>query len=1084
LLSTVSRYLLFSLFVLASAAAVAQNASFTGAVSDATGARIPSATVIFKSDQTGVVLRFLADEAGFYIAAVPPGSYTVSVSAAGFETLQRLGVPVDVAQSTTLNYTLKPGNRDDTVTVNSTSEVLQTSSSVGNVVTGEEIARLPVNGRNYTTLELLMPGAGDISEAQSDGTISGTNLYSINGQRTQDNNYLLDGIENDFFHKSSPGGSPPLDSIAEFRVATDNAAEYGRSVGAAVSLVTKSGTASLHGSVYEYLRNDDFDANNFFSNYEGLGRTPLHQNFFGVAIGGPLYPLTRYGSLRKTFFFLNYDGLRKDQAQTSISTVPTEDERNGDFSALGRNIYDPLTSTYNSAGDIIRQQFQGNVIPSNRLDPAAKAYLALLPLPNRSGIANNYVNEQPLTNNHDIYVGRIDHSFNDNNSVFFRVLNQSVEQTTPQDTPFFSELTQFNVLNLALGWTSTLSQRSILQVHLGYDLPNGPDFTRNTLGLTGTPFLTQNNIQLFALGTLYNFIPSITATGDWSISESGGTSIDEIYQATADYEHTFGRADWKSGFAFIPRKYFHSSSSSLTGTATFNQSLTNSAIDSTSGSSTASFLLDYPSSVSRGEGNGVDNARQIYTAYYTQYHRQVNNRITFDAGIGYLFFPPVYERDNEFGTLLVQYNAPAAGQAQGTLLWAGNNPITGAGPQRGGFGRTLEMTDYNNWAPRLGAALRLDDHTVVRSGIGAYYNSTFFQESQDKSGFYPYNSQQTFTANSALIPTLQLEDPGPSYTDTTAIGGYAQVPTNRTPYSWQYNLFVEREVAHGVTAEMGYVGSQNRKQIGYVYFNTAPVPGPGAVQTRRLLPAYGDLEKGDNDFGSNYNSLQMQAKKRYNSGLEFTANYTWGRSLDYQSSLAEIKTQNPFDLRADYSRSSYDLTDIFDTSFVYDLPYGKGREFGHSLPHAANALLGGWSMEGVVRLETGPPENAVSGQDRANVGTSVQRPNLIGPPNNGPKTFHEWFNTSSFVLPPQYTFGNAGAYIVQTPGLRSFDLALYKEFPLVESQRLDFRAEAFNFPNLTNFSDPNANLASSSFGTITSTRIANRQLQLSLRYSF
>lgn len=1089
-LSLICTGILLWICFLTTSIAFCQNAELSGKVTDSTGATISGAKIEFLNQQTKTALRILTNRAGFYYIAVSPGAYSIAVSMQGFKTLNRTGVNVDVAQTSTLDFSLEVGGSQETVNVSSETEELQTSASVGNVVTGEEIARLPVNGRNYTTLELLMPGAGDISKSQNDGTDSGTNLFSVNGQRPQDNNYLLDGIENDFFHKSSPGGSPPLDSIAEFRVATDNSSEYGRSVGAAVSLLTKSGSERFHGTVYEYLRNDELDANNYFSNFEGLGRTPLHQNLFGAAVGGPLFPFIHAARFKKTFFFLNYDGLRKSQADTIISTVPTQDERNGNFAALGHKIYDPLTSASNATGNVIRQQFANNQIPTSRIDPAAAAYLTLIPLPNRVGIASNYVNNQPLTNNHDIWVGRIDHSFSDTNSAFFRVMNQSVLQTTPQANPNFSEQTQFNVLNLAMGWTSILSPTSVLQVHIGYDLPSGPDFTRNTLGVTGTQFLTQNNINLFSLGTLYDFVPSISATGDFSISESGGTDIDEVFQASVDYEREFGRTSWKSGFSFVPRKYFHSSSSSLTGSATFNQSLTNSANDSTSGSSTASFLLDYPSSVSRGQGNGIENGRQIYTAYYTQIHTRVTDRLTVDAGIRYEFFPPIYERDNHFGTLWV-HNDPNTGAVEGTLLWAGTNPlpdlVTGVvngPPNRAGFGRALEETDYNNWAPRLGVAFRVDDKTIVRGGAGVYYNSTFFQESQDKSGFYPYNSQQTFTANSGLTPNLQLEDSGPAYTDTTSIGGYAQVPTNRTPYSYQYNLFVQRDIAYGISAEVGYVGSQNRKQIGYVYFNTAPIPGPGAVQPRRFLPAYGDVEKGANDFSSNYNALQMQAKKRYRSGLEFTANYTYSRSLDAQSSLSEIKTQNPFNLRADYSRSSFDLTHVFDISYVYDLPFGRGRAYGGHLPRFADEVLGGWSLEGVTRLETGPPDNATSGQDRANVGASVQRPNLVGRPNDGPKTIHEWFNTSAFVLPPQYTFGTAGAYIVQAPGLRSFDLALYKAFPILENQKLDFRAEAFNFPNIANFSDPNTSLASTSFGTITSTRIANRQMQLSLRYSF
>lgn len=660
--------------ILCSLPAFSQNAELTGAISDSTGARIPSAQIHFRNEATGVTQRFVADKAGFYFAAVGSGMYSIEVSAPGFKTLSRIHVKVDVAIKATLDLSLVPGGADQTVTVTSTDQILQTSSAVGNLITGEEISRLPVNGRNYTTLELLAPGVGDISKAQSDGTISGTNLFSINGQRPQDHNYLIDGVENDFFHKSSPGGSPPLDAISEFKVATNNSAEYGRSAGAAVSVVTKSGTSHFHGSVYDYLRNDAFDANNFFANNEGFSRTPLHLNNFGVAVGGPALELNKIHVLRNTFFFINYDGLRETQSNPTINTVPTAQERTGDFSDLKNTIYDPTTSVYGSNGTVNRTAFTGNVIPASMIDPAAAAYLAVLPLPNRSGTSNNYVNDSPQINNHNNYIGRVDFTLNDRNTFFFRALHQSVKQITPQDYADFSENTQFNVLNFALGWTSALTPNSVLQVRLGYDTPSGPDFTRNTLGITGAQFLTQNNIQLFSKGTLYDFLPSINASGDWSISESGGTSVDEVYQLSVDYERQEGRSDWKVGASVVPRKYFHSTSSSLTGQGTFTETLTNSANNSKSGSSTASFLLGYPSSVQRGQGNGVVNARQVFTSYYVQLHRRIGERLTLDAGARYEFFPPIYDRDNHFGTLWV-HTDPGSGGIVGTLLWAGVNPL-------------------------------------------------------------------------------------------------------------------------------------------------------------------------------------------------------------------------------------------------------------------------------------------------------------------------------------------------------------------------------------------------------------------------
>jgi hypothetical protein len=292
-------------------------------------------------------------------------------------------------------------------------------------------------------------------------------------------------------------------------------------------------------------------------------------------------------------------------------------------------------------------------------------------------------------------------------------------------------------------------------------------------------------------------------------------------------------------------------------------------------------------------------------------------------------------------------------------------------------------------------------------------------------------------------------------------------------------------LAKDLIAQVAYVGSVNKHQIGYTYFNTAQTPGPGAVQARRLLPQYGDVVKGSNTFPSNYNALQLLLMKRYANGFQFQANYTYGKSLDEQSSLGEIRTQNPFNLAADYSRSSFDITHIFNLSFVYDLPLGNGRRYGANLSKAAEAVIGGWSLESINRFETGPPLNpTIGGVDQANIGTTVQRPNVIGDPNAGPHTVDRWFNTAAFSLPAQYSFGNSGAFTIHQDGQRISNVALYKRIRLVERHFLDIRGEAFNIANTPSFGAANTNQQSSSFGKVTAVSVPSRQLQFALRYSF
>jgi hypothetical protein len=1008
----------------------------------------------------------------------------VTVEAPGFQSQTREGLTLDVNQRSQLDFVLDVGSTSAQVQVSaSAGELRPDDASVGTTVNSAEIAQLPVNGRNYTKLILLIPGASSVNGSQSDGTVQGTALYSVNGERDQDNYYTLDGIENNFFHKSSPGGSPPMDSVAEFRIETSGPAEFGRMTGANVALVTKSGTNELHGSLYEYLRNDDLDANNFFSNSSGLSRTPFHQNQFGAAIGGPVFFPKIYNGKNRTFWFASYEGLRSTQAANTISTVPTSAEVQGNFNGTGSLIYDPLTTTSDAKGDVIRQPFPNNTIPASRLDPGIQyALKTLVPLPNLPGIANNYLNTNPTTVSHDIGVVRLDQSIDSRNNIFVRALDEQVTQVAPGATPDFDSPSGFNELNIAIGWTSVLSPSSVLDVRLGYTGPSAPSFTRNTVGIDRSSFIANTGIELFQPVSAFNLLPSFTATGEFSFGESGGTSKDNVYQLDINYTRTVGKTTWKSGFTFSPRRYYHDSNTSTGGTATFTSALTQTYGVSNSGDSIASFLLGYPESVTRGVGDSALTAHQDYFGFYTQADWKLTPRITLNIGLRYEFFFPIYANNNNLGTLLVTRD-PNTGAYDGTLLWAGTNPLTGQGPNQAGYGPALQVTDPWSFAPRAGLVARLNSHTILRSGFGIFYDTQFFQESQDKSGFYPYTNSQSFTANSTL-PTLSLENPGPSYANTAAIGGYAQNPNNLNPYSEQWNLFLQRELPAGIQVQAGYVGMESHRLIGYDYFNTAVTPGPGAVQPRRLLPAYGDLEQGDNMFNANYNALQLQALKRYANGIEFNINYTWGHALDGQSSLAEIKTQNPFDRAADYSSSSFDVRQVFQAAFVYDVPYGRGRKFGAHIARPLDWIAGGWSLEGNLRFQTGAPINVVLGLDQANVGTSIQRPNVIGNPNNGPQTPQEWFNTSAFVLPAPFTYGDSGAFTVRADGRRTADVSVHKLFAIREHHTLDLRGEFFNLPNNVSFGNPNATFTSKSFGTITSTGTNARQIQMALRYAF
>jgi hypothetical protein len=1117
------RYGLTCLLLTLPIAALAQTADLSGELRDPSHALITGGTITVTQEATGVQQQTHTNRSGAYFFSLQPGTYSMDISAQGFKPVHRAEIVLQVAQPARLDFTLQVGGDEQTVTVTSGTEALQESPSVGMTITEEEIARLPINGanvngtygRNYTTLVLLMPGASDVSLAGGDGIISGTALYSVNGQRNQDNNYTMDGIDNNFFHKQSPGLSPPMDSLKEFRVATNNSSGFGRSAGANIALVTKSGGSKLHGSLYEYSRQSLFDANSWFNNHTTpiTPKQPFHYNEFGVTLGGPVIIPKLYNGGKKTFWFFSYEGFRlrqSDQTQSqALSDVPTAAERTGDFSALAETIYDPLTTVVVTSGNtttLKRTAFPGNIIPTNRLDPVSLAYLnTFVPLPNITGVkpgGSNYLNLMPLRNDRNVFVGRLDYHLNTKNSFFFRILNQSANQTKPQAQPDFTEITSFNGYNLASGWDFIPNAKSLLQVRLGFNNPQGPDVTRNTLGITRDQFFTQTGIQIFAAQAPYNVLPSISAE-DFSISETGGTSHDDVYETNAVYSRSIGTGLLKLGFTFQPRHYYHDATSPTSGTATYDVTKTDvdgAAINS--GSGTASFLLGFPTKIDRGQGNADVDATQKFYSTFAVYNHKFGQRLTAEAGLRYEFYEPPVDKQDRLGTLWV-HNDPTSGSVTGTLLWAGVNPlpdpVTGVvnqPPNQAGFGRGLAQTNHLNFMPRVGLAYLVGKNTIVRAGYGIYDNSTDFQEVQDERKFYPYNFDQSITTNTGVIPDTTLQSPGPSYSSTAALAGYAQVPEKKTPYSQQYNLTVQRELPAQIIAQIAYVGSASKHLIGYEPFNTAPVASPteaspvlNPVGPRRLLPQYGDIYQGANRYKANYNALQIAARRRYRAGIEFQGNYTYSRSMDNQSSLGEMKTQDPFNPGPDYSRSSFDLTHIFNLSFVCDLPFGRGRAFGTQWPRAMDRVLGGWSIQSINRYETGPPVNVtLGGLDNANtgyVGSTEQRPNVLGDPNAGPRTVAQWFNTQAFSLSTPGTYGDSRPFTIHSDALHKTDLSIYKRFLTVDQQTLDLRLEAFNLPNTPSFAGPKVNeQAHGSFGTITGVSVNARQLQIALRYSF
>lgn len=1054
---------------------------------------IAGATVNVKDKGTGVVRSVKTDGTGsFRVFPLNPGKYEVSATMPGFKTKVLPEVILEIASIVKVDFALEVGQVTETVEVTASAAILQTQeSSVGGTVTGAELSRLPVNGRNYTRLILLMPGTSDQGGSQSKGTFSGTQLVSINGQRRQDNNYTVDGVDNNFQMMNSPGASPPMDSIQEFRVLNNTSAEFGRSSGANVNIATKSGTRDIHGSAYEFFRNDKLDANDFFANRQGIGKVPFRQNQYGVSVGGPVLLPKIYNGRDKTFWFASWEGFRLRRGGTAITTFPVAEQRNGDFSGQSRTIYDPFSGRLDPQGNILRDPFAGNVIPRTLISPAIKTFMDIMaPLPNIAGLLqNNYINTAGRSNNRDALVLRGDHNFSSKDIVNIRYLRQRVGEEVPNANPNLYAQNRYDVENVAAGWTHIFNSTTVLDVRYGYNKPNNPGATLNK-AITRGEFFDRTGIKMYQREVLYDPIPSLNAVGEFAVGGGGDITGDKINQWIANLSKSKGRHSLKTGANITKRIFNTNTSNPMNGNGDFDRRLTSLFSNNNSGHSTATMLLGTPTEIRRSSGNTLTDAHVTASQAYFQDDWRVSNKLTVNIGLRWEFANPPYDSTDRIGNLLVTRDA-TTGRYSGNLMWATTNPsinpATGTindAPNQRGYGRSLKRSNYHDFAPRLGIAYQLNQKTVIRTAYGIFYNSTFVQELQDLRKFWPYTPQELFTANTGTTPDLLITDAAKA--GTVSIGGWSQNPENRTPYSQQWNFTIQRQVMNDLAIDIGYVGNVNKRQIGYSALNTAPVPGPGPVNPRRLMPEFGELDAGYNQYNSAYHSMRVNAVKRFSKGLQFQANYTWGKALDNQSSLAETRAQNQYDRRADWGRSSIDLRHIFQASYVYELPFGKGKRFGGNWAAPVAYVLGGWSVEGITRLQTGAPFNVVVGQDRANVGRSQQRPNVVRNPNNGGNRNVDipWFDTGAFQLQPIFTYGNAASFITQADGRQTWDVSTQKDFHFKrEANMLQFRAEMFNIGNHVNMGNPQGNYASSAFGKVTSATAA-RQIQMSLRYVF
>lgn len=1121
---------LFLILLSSSSTALGQSnyASVSGTVFDPQQQALPGASVQLTSDSTHASRHVATNDHGmFQITGLLPGVYKFSVHAAGFAQLNQ-NVTLEVGQQMTLDVTLKLSSVSSTVEVNTDAvNVLRTTdASVGEVVEPTSIQNLPLNGRMLIDLALTVPGAHESHGAQT-GDMSPLywrpgqrSAISIGGNRPNANYFLLDGATNTDPTFNTINFSPSPDSVQEFKVQTGSySAEMGGAGGGQINIVTRTGANEFHGTAYEFLRNDAFDARTFTEMEES---NHLVRNNFGGSFSGPIIR-------NKGFFFFNYEGLRHTRSQTMVATVPTEEEINGDFAMSGATIFNPFSSRPNPAFDptrpvspsnpqVIRDPFPDNMIPDNLIDPKAQLFLRkYIPRPNvemgmmgcgmtmmgaptvvGAGMdCNNYLDVRNLHHVTDQATIRYDHTLRGGDSMFARYSFGSESGFTPQNLPGFGAIHDNLAQNGTVGWTRIISPNivniaTITFSRLAMHRTSENSFTNDIvseLGITGVGFGGEG-----AFGAPWFNVQGYSGMGDsfiatpvqaWNtILEARNSLSWQIGRHSLKFGASYRHFIWPMWGFFQNRGYYQFTNGFTTQTAT----------NDGTGSALASFLLGLPAVKQRQAGIPQMQLRQWYADAFVQDSFQLGRNTTVQLGLRYEYMSPLVD---------IRY-------ANTNLTFENGVPFVFIGGQQG-FPEGLNYSNKLKFAPRVGISHNLHKHgLVLHAAFGIFFTpvdmNTWCNQRHNVPFVFPETQQSdNFIPAPGIVATHF--NFGPAVLGTTTVSFAAFEAKGPPQYIEQWSGSVEKSLGGETTLELGYLGSHGVHLQRSHLINNAP-PGPGAIGPRRpfrtlsFLPGMvlpdniaitsttfpvSGINLLENSAQSWYHAGYVNVRRRFARGFTFLANYTFAKSLsdapDFRSPMFESAApQN--NSRLDLEKGlSCDVRHRFALSAVYNLP-SWGKE------GVAHKLSKDWRLSVIYQAQSGFPFTISVFGDTANAGTLLGenpiRANYTGEPVFGPgtRTADRWFNTAAFTTPAAFSFGNVGRNTVYGPGRQTLDLALQREFAMTETIKLQFRAEAFNALNHSNLGTPNRFVNTPQFGTITEAATPGREIQLGVRLSF
>ncbi len=1056
------------------------SAVLTGIVIDATGAVVPNVTVTATNTGTNLSRSAITDESGtFRIAPLNPGPYRLDAEASGFKKATVSDVVLEVGQQARINVELQVGDVTQTLEVAGRPSLVNTESNlIGGVINQSRVVSLPLNGRNFMELTTLTAG---IAEGTGSAAIVNKRAPTAAGMPHQDNNYQLDGADNKeaFFNSWNLG--PSVDAIQEFSIQVGQySAEFGSGGGAVINVVTKSGSNQLHGTLWEFMRNNVFDARNFFLRPEQT-IAALRRNQFGAAVGGPI---TR----NKMFVFGNYEGSRIRQGLFRSTMVPTQAQIGGNFTGFSKVIRDVQTG----------QPFANNVIPASRLDPISQALAKFYAAPNNPNPAQNFTTNVSSISGIDSGLARFDWRINSQHDLMVRYGIQDINNYTPGTFPAVGGLiVPQKPQNVAVNLTTIVSPRLLNEFRVSY----GRQIHRQRGQNSGNPLAANAGIPFAPRqGSGAGFVEGISL----GATIFGGLSEQQPWFLTVNSFQWYEGITWSRGKHNVKagadvRRH---RADAFLGTR-LNNSYTFSG--QFSGDGFSDFLLGNMSASSIALApNETGRFRRSIIALYVLDDWKVSPKLTLNIGLRYEYG----QIPRELGGLTPSFDPTLAG-GQGGLRFPKQNTLAepfykGVRPDLG-FAlldrETIFTSDKNNFAPRFGFAYRPfgGNRSVVRGGYGVFFSGPQLMNLVQNSVTGPPAQLWAGYTSNATRPTLtwagDVNNPHGSL--ATAIFGVLTGPENNwlDGYTQQWSLSVSHELSKSTVLEVQYLGSKSTHLENSLDYN-ATQPGPGNVQTRIPWPKWNRVFGFNSSGAANYNALLVSAEKRMGKGLMFKTAYTWSKTLaknGARSSGNVGQVQNPFNLRLNDGYSSDNIPHRFTANFLYELPFGRGRSFGRNMKKTVDALLGGWQFSGILTLHNGyhlvGPTIAAANCNSSP--TNVCRPDLLRNPligGNGLLTprwdrdAFDWpLNTARHTAQAP-RFGSAIMNLLRGNAVNSADLGIFKSFVFKESYRFEFRTEMFNAFNHTNFANPNGSVENPNFGRTFSTSVGPRTIQFALKF--